>query len=418
MSMSEEILISVDGVSKKFCRSFKRSLWYGMQDIAAELNPFPTKQLHGDASAASPLRRDEFWAVKDVSFKLRRGECLGLLGRNGAGKTTLLKLLNGLIKPDSGQIRMRGQVGALIALGAGFNPILTGRENIYVNGAVLGFTKGEIDEKLDDIIDFSEIREFIDSPVQTYSSGMQVRLGFACAKSMTPDILLIDEVLAVGDVAFRMKCYKHILRLKENGAAMIVVSHNMVDIDRVCDRVAVLSQGCVIFEGDKSTGAREYEKQLLESQIDVQPNATSQFGPRLGKIRTLDLTGQEQNRFSTGDSILVEVEITAPKPCKDLRLVIHIVSSLTGMLGSFASPFDDQWFHVDTPATTVLFTLDDIPLLKGVYQIYIGLFGKGIEDFCDHLIPAATFIITAPETDPFGFGPYHSVFFKHKWDAS
>src|SRR5206468_4283587 len=196
------VLVHVEHVSRRFCRNLRRSLWYGIQDIARDLNPFGRNSSGGSSS----LRKDEFWAVNDVSFELRRGECLGLIGRNGAGKTTLLKMLNGLIKPDCGCIEIRGRVGALIALGAGFNPILTGRENIYVNGAVLGLTKREIDEKIEEIIDFAEIREFIDSPVQSYSSGMQVRLGFAMASSLNPDILLLDEVLAVGDMGFQAKC--------------------------------------------------------------------------------------------------------------------------------------------------------------------------------------------------------------------
>jgi lipopolysaccharide transport system ATP-binding protein len=198
MGISDEVLMSVQGVSKKFCRSLKRSLWYGMQDIVSELNPFESHTSEVNVERHSILRKDEFWAVNDVSFELRRGECLGLIGRNGAGKTTLLKMLNGLMKPDQGRIEIRGRVGALIALGAGFNPILTGRENIYVNGSVLGLTKREIDEKIEGIIDFADIREFIDSPVQSYSSGMQVRLGFAVATALEPDILLLDEVVIAG----------------------------------------------------------------------------------------------------------------------------------------------------------------------------------------------------------------------------
>jgi lipopolysaccharide transport system ATP-binding protein len=163
-----DTLIKVEGVSKKFCRSLKKSLWYGMQDLGNEV----IGKRHG---GNGELRPDEFWAVDDVSFELKRGECLGLIGRNGAGKTTLLRMLNGLIKPDTGRIEMRGQVGALIALGAGFNPILTGRENIYVNASVLGLSKRETDAKIDNIIDFAEIGEFINMPVQSYSSGMAVR---------------------------------------------------------------------------------------------------------------------------------------------------------------------------------------------------------------------------------------------------
>ena len=164
-----------------------------MQDIAAELLPGQR-----DLERHATVRPGEFWALDEVSFELRRGECLGLIGRNGAGKTTLLKMLNGLIKPDKVRIEIRGRVGALIALGAGFNPILTGRENIYVNAAVLGMSKAEVDQRIDEIIEFSEIRELIDYPVQTYSSGMTVRLGFSVAAILIkPDVLFLDEVLAV-----------------------------------------------------------------------------------------------------------------------------------------------------------------------------------------------------------------------------
>jgi lipopolysaccharide transport system ATP-binding protein len=199
--VSADIIVRVEGVSKKFCRDLKRSLWYGLKDTAADL-------LGGRSS--NGLRPDEFWALDGVSLELARGECLGLIGRNGAGKTTLLKMLNGLIKPDKGRIELAGRVGALISLGAGFNPILTGRENIYVNGSVLGLTKKEIDSKLAEIVAFAEIDDFIDTPVQSYSTGMQVRLGFAVATAMQPDVLLLDEVLAVGDVAFRAECYERL----------------------------------------------------------------------------------------------------------------------------------------------------------------------------------------------------------------
>ena len=169
--MSDDVLVKVDNVSKRFCRSLKRSLWYGLQDLGSEIGG----RRHGGgsglpkSSADVQLRPDEFWAVKDVSFELRRGECLGLIGRNGAGKTTLLRMLNGLIKPDTGSIQTSGRVGALIALGSGFNPILSGRENIYIGGSVVGLAKREINSKIDEIIDFAGIGEFIDAPVQSYS---------------------------------------------------------------------------------------------------------------------------------------------------------------------------------------------------------------------------------------------------------
>ncbi len=237
-----ETLIKVENISKKFCRSLKKSLWYGMQDLGREI----TGRRHG---GDGELRSEEFWAVKDVSFELKRGECLGLIGHNGAGKTTLLRMLNGLIKPDAGRIEMRGRVGALIALGAGFNPILTGRENIYVNASVIGLRKREVDEKIDEIIDFSEIREFIDAPLQSYSSGMQVRLGFAVASTLKPDVLLLDEVLAVGDVGFQIKCGHRIREIAED-SVVIFVSHNMQYVSLFCTRAILMGHGAACIDSN------------------------------------------------------------------------------------------------------------------------------------------------------------------------
>lgn len=235
-----DTLITVESVSKKFCRKLKRSLWYGVKDLGSELI--------GRNNGHKALRKDEFWAVKGVSFELKRGECLGLIGKNGAGKSTLLKMLNGIIKPDEGLITMRGRVGALIELGAGFNPILTGRENIYNNAAVLGITKRRVDRILDEIIDFAEIDEFIDTPVQNYSSGMRVRLGFAVAAHLEPDVLIIDEVLAVGDVGFRAKCYNVISKISKN-ASIILVSHQMPQVARICTDICAINYGKTVYKG-------------------------------------------------------------------------------------------------------------------------------------------------------------------------
>lgn len=254
-------LISVQNISKKFCRSLKRSLWYGLQDLGSEV----LGRRHGGAGR---LRPDEFWALKDVSFELRRGECLGLIGHNGAGKTTLLRMLNGLIKPDAGRIEMRGRIGALIALGAGFNPILTGRENIYVNASVLGLNKREIDVKLDEIIDFAEIGEFIDAPVQNYSSGMQVRLGFAVATALEPDVLLLDEVLAVGDASFRFKCHRRINQVLKH-AAVIFVSHDIPHVARVSTQAMVLDHGAVFCNGRVPEAIEAY-RGLNESVVSAE----------------------------------------------------------------------------------------------------------------------------------------------------
>ncbi len=232
--MSDDVLIRVDAVGKKFSHTLRKSLLYGVADSG--------NALLGRKAKSGSLRKDEFWANQDIQFELKRGECLGLIGHNGAGKTTLLKMLNGLIPPDAGRIEMRGRVGALIALNAGFNPILTGRENIFIIGSVLGFSRKEIQQRLESIIDFAEIEEFIDMPVQNYSSGMQVRLGFSVASQMDPDILLIDEVLAVGDLGFRVKCLNRIHELLQR-SAVIFVSHAMPYVSRICNQAMLLEHG-------------------------------------------------------------------------------------------------------------------------------------------------------------------------------
>lgn len=253
-----ETLIKVENVSKKFCRNLKRSLWYGLQDLGNELLGRP----HG---GDGELRKDEFWAVRDVGFELKRGECLGVIGRNGAGKTTLLRILNGLIKPDQGYVEIRGRIGALIALGAGFNPVLTGRENIYVSASVLGLTKKEIDAKFEEIVEFAELGEFIDTPVQNYSSGMQVRLGFSVATALEPDVLILDEILAVGDAGFKMKAYARIGEMLQN-AAVIFVTHSMTQLYRICDAVGVMDKGAFNMYESVSAAVAQYAMQAGKSR--------------------------------------------------------------------------------------------------------------------------------------------------------
>ena len=353
--MSDEVLVKVDNVSKRFCRSLKRSLWYGLQDLGSEIGG----GRHGggsglaQTSADVQLRSDEFWAVKDVSFELRRGECLGLIGRNGAGKTTLLRMLNGLIKPDGGRIEMRGRVGALIALGAGFNPILTGRENIYVNAGVLGMSKGEIDSKVDAIIDFAQLREFIDMPIQNYSSGMTVRLGFAIAVNTEPDILLLDEVLAVGDVAFQAKCFNAIADFRRLGSAFILVTHNMHQITRYSDRILYLKCGQVAYCGERERGVAQYLSDINPEETDLDGEHTDWsrcYGSgkvQFTSLRFLNSHGQETTTINPGDPVTLEITFnsqsrTIRPPLLDIvirdreGLIFHGTNLLSGV--HFAHP--------------------------------------------------------------------------------
>jgi ABC-type polysaccharide/polyol phosphate transport system ATPase subunit len=232
-----EPVVTLDGVSKKFCRTLKRSMLYGLADIG--------RNLCGLSSHSSALRRGEFWAVDDVSFSVQPGETLGIIGPNGSGKSTLLKMLNGIYWPNQGRIALRGKVGALIDVGAGFHPYLTGKENIFINGAILGMGRAEIARKFDEIVAFAQIGEFLNSPVKHYSSGMLVRLGFSIAIHFMPDILLLDEILAVGDIAFQRKSYNRIKLLKQQGSAIILVSHSLGTILNNCEKVLYLDKGIV-----------------------------------------------------------------------------------------------------------------------------------------------------------------------------
>lgn len=262
-NFDSDTLISCENVSKIFCRDLKKSMWYGAQDVFRTIR---AKKLGGENSTIErsgdrKLREGEFWANQDINFALKRGECLGLIGRNGAGKTTLLKMLNGIIKPDTGRISIRGRLGSLIALGAGFNPILTGRENIVANAMVLGLSPKQIRDQIDEIIDFADLREFIDSPVRNYSSGMQVRLGFAVATVINPDILILDEVLAVGDASFRHKCYNRINKLIKQ-SAVIFVSHSMDYIGQLATSVGLLDRGQMKLFHDVHEGIAVYNSMV------------------------------------------------------------------------------------------------------------------------------------------------------------
>ena len=259
-------LISVQNVSKKYCRSLRRSLWYGLRDIAGEI------LISNGGKQAEYLRRNEFWALRNISFDVKRGESLAVIGANGAGKSTLLKLLYGLIRPDAGSITIRGKSGALIELGAGLDPVLSGRENIYIRAALLGLKKTQITPLMNLIIDFAGLHDFIDSPVQFYSSGMTMRLSYAVSAYLKPDVLLVDEVIAVGDINFQRKCIRHMLEYVGAGNSLVLVSHQAYHIHSVCQRGILLEKGENTFSGSAvETLDRYFEAKLEKTEFSDQP---------------------------------------------------------------------------------------------------------------------------------------------------
>lgn len=309
-----DTLVRAEHVSKKFCKDFKRSLRYGVYDLGYELL--------GGRKDSSALRRDEFWAVRDVGFELKRGECLGLIGPNGSGKSTLLKMLNGLIKPDRGCISVRGRVGALISLGAGFNPVLTGRENVYINASILGLSKREVDQKFDAIIDFADLRDFADVPVQNYSSGMQVRLGFAIAAQLEPDVLLIDEILAVGDAGFRARCYDA-LYATLHSAAVVFVSHNMFHINRMCRAVMVMNKGVGTYFDNPGHAISEY----YDATDSLREKAGMRYTNRQALIEEIRVAAPEgEDGIHCGKSLAVSFKLWLAPEIASVTVNVSILS--------------------------------------------------------------------------------------------
>ncbi len=361
-------LVTIDHVSKKFCRNLRRSLWYGFKDIGAEL----TGRQRGHAK----LRKDEFWSLSDVSFNVERGDTIGLIGRNGAGKTTLLRMLNGLIKPDAGRIEIRGRMQALIALGAGFSPILTGRENIYINGSVLGISTAEINRLFDQIVEFSGIEEFLDAPVQTYSSGMTVRLGFAVAAHLDPDILLVDEVLAVGDEGFQRKCLNKIGELKNNGTAIILISHNMHTIATFADRVVLMDAGRHSCFEDVTEGIRAYRSLFVDEQdSDIQEVCSGN-----DEIRFFDVDIPKRE-LAPGDSFSITMKYESQSHFADVEADLAIYSGAeSGLYFQASNKAHGKELTLKEGSHELRLEIRDIPLADAPCTVAIAIWSKNRSD--------------------------------------
>jgi len=326
-----KIVISVEHVSKKFCRKLRRSMAYGIADLS--------KNLLGMKPDTTTLRKDEFWALDDVSFELRQGDALGIIGVNGSGKTTLLRLLSGIFPPDKGEIMVNGRVGALVAVGAGFHPHMTGRENIYLNGTILGMTRKEIQTKFKSIIDFAEIGEFLDAPVSTYSSGMRVRLGFSIALHCVPDILLVDEVLSVGDLGFRNKSLRRMHEYREKANALIFISHQLEQVRALCSRVIILNKGRIVYDGTTHEGCARYQEmvrgihleeltgeelQLRDKRVRSRLSSFEEF--ELIDLGILNTRHQKIKKIAMHDPLIVYLDFRAKKKIENIYLNVAILN--------------------------------------------------------------------------------------------
>jgi len=274
--------------------------------------------------ARGHARGTDVWALRDVSFTVEPGHAIGLVGRNGSGKTTLLRLLSGIVKPTSGRVAVGGRVGSLLELGAGFHPELTGRENVYLNGSIHGLRRADIRERFDEIVAFAGLEDFIDLPVRTYSSGMYMRLGFAIASHVEADVLLLDEVFAVGDEAFQRKCFGKIFEFKQRGGTIVFVSHDAGAVERLCDRAVLLSEGRVAFDGPTHEVVVAYRR-LLAGERDPEERAAGlkEWGgevARVENVRLLADDGSQRSQLLAGEPFAISLDLAADTPIPPPRL--------------------------------------------------------------------------------------------------
>jgi len=316
-------MLKVDKLYKKFTTSIHSSMINGFADVA---NVFLGKSNNKDM-----LRKNEFWSLQDINFSLDAGDSLGIIGENGSGKTTLLRILNGVYPPDRGSVRVNGSIGALIAIGAGFHPHMSGRENIKLNGTILGMNKNELANSFDSIVDFADIGSFLDAPVATYSSGMTVRLGFAIAIHSKCDILIADEVLAVGDLRFTLKCYRAIAEYRKAGGTLVLVSHSMQLVRNTCKKTLWLDKGKVAMHGDTQSVCNSYEQFISEKDFvksDGKHGIVIQNDPLVDIVNVVFINseGNESLQFEVGDSMRVRINYSCQREVVNPIFTVAFIS--------------------------------------------------------------------------------------------
>jgi lipopolysaccharide transport system ATP-binding protein len=347
----------------------------------------------------------EFWALRDVSFAIQPGEVVGVIGRNGAGKSTLLKVLSRITKPTAGRVALRGRVGSLLEVGTGFHPELTGRENIYLNGAVLGMRRHEIARKFDRIVEFAEIGPFLDTPVKRYSSGMYVRLAFAVAAHLEPEILIVDEVLAVGDMAFQRKCMGRMREVGQSGCSVLFVSHNMPAIESLCTRALLLDTGSLVCEGSVAELVREYHHRVLGPQHKAgtalaQRNDPSRKERVFQSLTLLDEAGEPTNFIPLGGRFRARIGLDASRPIDYPAITLGIDDTMGQRLMSLVTPLSRPVLARLDGRCELECQVEQFPLAPGEYWLKLGL---AAADVCiDEIERLLHFSVT--NADAFGEG--------------
>jgi ABC-type polysaccharide/polyol phosphate transport system ATPase subunit len=344
----------------------------------------------------------DIWALRDVSFTVEPGSAIGLVGRNGSGKTTLLRLISGIIRPSAGRVAVGGRVGSLLELGAGFHPDFTGRENVYLNGSIHGLKRAYIRQQMDEIVAFAGLERFIDLPVRTYSSGMYMRLGFAIAAHLSSDVLLLDEIFAVGDEAFQRKCFGKIFEFKQRGGTIVFVSHDAGAVERLCERAVLLREGRVDFDGPTRDAIVRYHAALAEERDpDERGAGLREWGSgeaRIASVRLLGPAGEERQQFLAGEPLSVRVELAAARPVPPPCLSFELRDSSNLLLaGGMQDTSELGWSGEGE--LTVRFDVDELPLADGRFHLRFGLVDAAGEHLYHWLDDAAEFVVYPADSE-------------------
>jgi lipopolysaccharide transport system ATP-binding protein len=363
--------IRVEGLGKKYQITHEtRGRYKTLRETVMDAAAAPVRWMKGERGTT----QEEFWALKDVSFEVQPGEVVGIIGRNGAGKSTLLKVLSRITKPTKGRVELNGRVGSLLEVGTGFHPELTGRENVYLNGSILGMTRREIEKKFDEIVAFAEVEKFLDTPVKRYSSGMYVRLAFAVAAHLEPEILIVDEVLAVGDSAFQTKCLNRMKLSTRNGHAVLFVSHNMGVVESLCKSAILLSHGAISDAGPAPQVVQRYVDSQSGQGLGTALSSASAF---FRDVRLLDGDGQPTSVISTGDDFTILLDVVLPRGIRHPIFGVNITSAAGVRVCTLSNLFTDVDFDVPDGGATLRCEVQNLPLVAGFYSLRLGFDAAG-----------------------------------------
>ena len=360
--------------------------------------PKPVRTLKELVVARGRVRGEDVWALQDVSVRVEPGASIGIVGRNGSGKSTLLRLLAGIIRPTSGQVEVGGRVGSLLELGAGFHPDFTGRENVYLNGSILGLKRAYIREQLDEIVAFAELERFIDLPVRTYSSGMYMRLGFAIAAHLAADVLLLDEVFAVGDEGFQRKCFGKTREFKQRGGTIVFVSHDASAVERLCERAVLLRDGRVDFDGSTREAMTRYHRQLADAQDPVEERGAGLREWGSGEARITEATllgpeGEERLQLLSGEPFSLRLRVAANRPLPPPRLSWELRDEPGTLLAAGIADTAELGWDGAPGERLLRFDADRIPLAEGRFVLRFGLTDTAGEHTYHRLDEALRFLV-------------------------